>query len=76
MEHPVFQDDAKYTLKCFSWRILLAHSKLTTQELGRVFEPVPDGVRKIVLSTNICESSVTLPDLSLIVDLCRARETR
>jgi hypothetical protein len=36
---------------------------LTTQKQQRVFESAPRGIRKIVLCTNIAETSVTVPDI-------------
>jgi HrpA-like RNA helicase len=34
----------------------------------RVFEPTPRGHRKIVLSTNIAEASVTIEGITYVVD--------
>lgn len=44
------------------------HSTLSSEEQGAVFRPAPKGKRKIVLSTNIAETSVTIDDCVFVVD--------
>ncbi|XP_076984509.1 ATP-dependent RNA helicase TDRD9 isoform X3 [Tamandua tetradactyla] len=49
------------------------HSSVTLEEQNNVFlSPVP-GYRKIILSTNIAESSVTVPDVKYVIDFCLTR---
>uniref|UniRef100_H2ZYQ6 ATP-dependent RNA helicase TDRD9 n=1 Tax=Latimeria chalumnae TaxID=7897 RepID=H2ZYQ6_LATCH len=49
------------------------HSSVTLDEQNDVFlTPVP-GYRKIILSTNIAESSVTVPDVKYVIDFCLTR---
>ena len=55
------------------FRIILLHSSLPESHAA-VFEPVPDGCRKIILSTNIAETSVTIPDVQYVVDTGKLRE--
>ncbi|KAM6461278.1 ATP-dependent RNA helicase TDRD9 isoform 1-T1 [Liasis olivaceus] len=49
------------------------HSIVTLEEQNNIFlAPVP-GYRKILLSTNIAESSVTVPDVKYVIDFCLTR---
>ena len=57
-----------------NYLIFLVHSTLTThknnRELKRLLAAPPVGSRKIILSTIICESSITVPDIKIVIDLC------
>uniref|UniRef100_A0A4W3JI68 RNA helicase n=1 Tax=Callorhinchus milii TaxID=7868 RepID=A0A4W3JI68_CALMI len=49
------------------------HSSVTLEEQNDAFlTPVP-GYRKIILSTNIAESSITVPDVKYVIDFCLTR---
>lgn len=56
--------------------ILPLHANLSPDEQRRVFQPVRAGHRKIVVSTNVAETSITIPDVSYVVDTGRVKETR
>uniref|UniRef100_A0A8C3I4W4 ATP-dependent RNA helicase TDRD9 n=1 Tax=Chrysemys picta bellii TaxID=8478 RepID=A0A8C3I4W4_CHRPI len=54
-------------------QVYLLHSSVTLEEQNNVFfTPVP-GYRKIILSTNMAESSVTVQDVKYVIDFCLTR---
>ena len=44
---------------CYMLRVMPLHSKVTMEEQAQVFNMAEMGWRKIILSTNIAESSIT-----------------
>ena len=48
--------------------VLPLHSSVSPQEQRKTFEVPPPGVRKIVLATNIAETSLTISDVTMVVD--------
>ncbi|KAK8009708.1 beta-hexosaminidase [Apiospora arundinis] len=56
--------------------IHILHSWMPRQDQAVVFEKPPRGCRKIILSTNIAETSVTVPDVQYVVDAGKLREMR
>ena len=50
-----------------SWHLLPLYARLSRAEQARVFDHFP-GRRKIVLATNIAETSVTIPGVGFVID--------
>ena len=44
------------------------YSTLPSDQQAKIFEPTPPGARKVVLATNIAETSLTIPGIVYVVD--------
>ncbi|KAL2326748.1 hypothetical protein Fmac_020175 [Flemingia macrophylla] len=58
---PFFNERSKF-------RVISLHSMVPAIELKKVFMPPPHGCRKIVLSTKIAETAVTVDDIVYVID--------
>lgn len=56
--------------------VLALHGELPVEQQGRVLQQAGDGRRRVVLATNVAESSVTLPGVRVVIDSGLAREPR
>ena len=68
-QNPIFNDRSKT-------RVYPLHSTLSTAEQTAIFEIPPAGVRKVVIATNIAETSITIEDVVYVVDAGRVKENR
>ncbi|EXJ58041.1 hypothetical protein A1O7_05464 [Cladophialophora yegresii CBS 114405] len=55
-------------------RLFKLHS-LRRETNNHVFDPVPQGCRRIILATNIAETSITLPEVVYVVDTGKERNS-
>jgi ATP-dependent helicase HrpB len=56
--------------------VLALHGELPVERQSHVLQPSNDGRRRVVLATNVAESSVTLPGVRVVIDSGLAREPR
>ncbi|XP_067934635.1 3'-5' RNA helicase YTHDC2-like isoform X1 [Watersipora subatra] len=54
--------------------VFTLHSNLQTSDQKKVFQRPPNGVRKIILSTNIAETSITVDDIVYVIDCGKVKE--
>lgn len=48
--------------------VLPLYSLLNSKKQSRVFDPPPEGCRLCVISTNVAETSLTIPNVKYVVD--------
>ena len=56
--------------------ILPLHANLTNVEQAKIFKPALGGRRKVIVSTNVAETSITVDDVVHVIDTGRVKETR
>ncbi|KAL8056715.1 hypothetical protein ABFX02_04G137100 [Erythranthe guttata] len=66
--HPLLGDPTRVLL-------LACHGSMPSAEQKLIFDKPEDGVRKIVLATNMAETSITINDVVFVVDCGKAKET-
>ena len=54
--------------------VLPLHGELSVEQQSLALQPDPQGRRRVVLATNLAESSVTLPGVRVVIDSGLARE--
>ncbi|KAI1894656.1 hypothetical protein AGOR_G00118010, partial [Albula goreensis] len=62
--------------KCKRCVVYPLHSSLSNEEQQAVFNRPPEGITKIIISTNIAETSVTIDDIVYVVDSGKMKEKR
>ncbi|EFJ42064.1 hypothetical protein VOLCADRAFT_119557, partial [Volvox carteri f. nagariensis] len=55
-------------------RVLPLHGSMSSAEQSRVFARPPSGCTKVVLCTNVAETSITIDDVTVVVDVGRVKE--
>ena len=48
--------------------VIPLHGSMPTAHQRIIFDPAPNGTRKVVLATNIAETSITIDDVTLVID--------
>ncbi|KAB8294830.1 hypothetical protein EYC80_006791 [Monilinia laxa] len=63
-----FNDEKKF-------KIFILHSSISGEIFDDVFKPVPPGCRKIILATNVAETSITIDDIQYVIDTGKHKES-
>ncbi|KAJ6891046.1 ATP-dependent RNA helicase DHX36 isoform X2 [Populus alba x Populus x berolinensis] len=66
--HPFLGDPSRVLL-------LACHGSMASSEQRLIFDEPEEGVRKIVLATNIAETSITINDIVFVLDCGKAKES-
>lgn len=74
--HDALCDSSMFSPRAGKFVLVPLHSTLTNDEQALVFQRAPKGKRKIVLSTNIAETSVTIEDCVFVIDCGQMKEKR
>ncbi|XP_039291006.1 3'-5' RNA helicase YTHDC2 [Nilaparvata lugens] len=56
-------------------QLVALHSQMDTNVQKNVFPPAPNGFRKVILSTNLAETCITLTDVVFVIDTGLVRES-
>ena len=65
--HECYGDERRF-------KILPLHSGVPTQKQREVFRPPGQGRTKLILSTNIAETSITVPDVAFVINSGKVKE--
>jgi len=69
------EDAVRRITKCKGVMLLPLHGGLQSQEQQRVFHKARFGLTKVILSTNVAETSITIPDCTVVIDSCREKQS-
>ncbi|KAL6239206.1 hypothetical protein BDW75DRAFT_199177 [Aspergillus navahoensis] len=58
------------------WVIHALHSSIASDEQEKAFIVPPEGMRKIVIATNIAETGITIPDITAVIDTGKEKTMR
>ncbi|XP_070780527.1 3'-5' RNA helicase YTHDC2 [Enoplosus armatus] len=70
----ILYDDKRFSTHSESYQVFTLHSDMQTLDQKKAMKTSPPGVRKIILSTNIAETSITINDVVFVIDSGKVKE--
>uniref|UniRef100_A0A493TAM6 RNA helicase n=1 Tax=Anas platyrhynchos platyrhynchos TaxID=8840 RepID=A0A493TAM6_ANAPP len=67
-------DDKRFADNAHRYQVFMLHSNMQTLDQKKVLRSPPSGIRKIILSTNIAETSITVNDVVFVIDSGKMKE--
>ncbi|GLB10832.1 hypothetical protein AtubIFM57258_007244 [Aspergillus tubingensis] len=58
------------------WIVHALHSSIASEDQEKAFVVPPEGMRKIVIATNIAETGITIPDITAVIDAGKEKSMR
>ena len=68
------QQDLARSPNATRWLLLPLHGELPAQEQRKVFQRPPPSQRKVILATNVAETSLTIDDVTVVIDTGRVKQ--
>nr|XP_033784979.1 3'-5' RNA helicase YTHDC2 isoform X2 [Geotrypetes seraphini] len=69
-------DDKRFADNAHRYQVFMLHSNMQTSDQKKVLKIPPLGIRKIILSTNIAETSITVNDVIFVIDSGKVKEAK
>uniref|UniRef100_A0A3B4VGQ8 RNA helicase n=1 Tax=Seriola dumerili TaxID=41447 RepID=A0A3B4VGQ8_SERDU len=70
----ILYDDKRFSFHSDRFQVFTLHSDMQTLDQKKAMKTAPPGVRKIILSTNIAETSITINDVVFVIDSGKVKE--
>ncbi|XP_076867546.1 3'-5' RNA helicase YTHDC2 isoform X2 [Brachyhypopomus gauderio] len=70
----IVYEDKRFVEHQHRYQVFTLHSNMQTSDQRKVLKPTSNGVRKIILSTNIAETSITINDVVFVIDSGKVKE--
>nr|XP_057913244.1 3'-5' RNA helicase YTHDC2 isoform X2 [Doryrhamphus excisus] len=70
----ILYDDKRFLGSSQRYQVFTLHSDMPSTEQKKAMKTSPPGVRKIILSTNIAETSITINDVVFVIDSGKVKE--
>ncbi|XP_026195327.1 3'-5' RNA helicase YTHDC2 isoform X3 [Anabas testudineus] len=70
----ILYDDKEFSTHSGRYQVFTLHSAMQTLDQKKAMKTPPLGVRKIILSTNITETSITINDVIFVIDSGKVKE--